>query len=418
MRVSSLLSPLSSLLYSYPFLQGKECEQRDCEFGDDQNRGHRAEFGVHRHVVDEEVGKRHEIPTPREQDTQHGCAQECPFHRSFHDEGAEDEEHQHEGTHIDRSGGHRLFTEILAQLLIEGFKLRVSLRHCRLTVGQRFRGTALGVRHEQRPRLVDAVTPLRDIVAVETARSLVGRIFLHQFTLSAHRLLTVFPRMVEVRDVECDTDSSTHGTGSRSLDETRKRLFPDGLHQIGNDHEEYREQEIIGHLHVVGIDFKRRENGRDEQSPQEFPSVGKHHTGNHRRQIGQRPHLPDVSGSDDDEEITGESPYDGTEDSHPPTEVEGPQQDIEAQEIDEHVPHVFGQPQVIGFLGLSQGLRALVRRCHLVGGHTTEEGICPTGHLARALAVLRLLLSGTYTGRRVMTKQHLPVDVGREEISE
>ena len=45
-------------------LEGQDGEQRNGKFGNHENRGHRAELRVHRHVVDEEVGQRHEIFTP------------------------------------------------------------------------------------------------------------------------------------------------------------------------------------------------------------------------------------------------------------------------------------------------------------------------------------------------------------------
>ena len=81
---------------------------------------------------------------------------------------------------------------------------------------------------------------------------------------------------------------------------------------------------------MVRVNLEGREHGRQHQSPQVFPPIGQYQSGNHRRQIGQSPHLPDMSGGDDDQEIGREGPDDRTQCRQMLTEVEGPQQDIEA----------------------------------------------------------------------------------------
>ena len=93
---------------------------------------------------------------------------------------------------------------------------------------------------------------------------------------------------------------------------------------------------------MVGVDLEGREHRREQQSPQVFPLIGEYDTRDHRRQIGQCPHLPDMSCSNDNKEIGGEGPDDGTQRRHILSEVEGPQQDIEAQQIGEDEPYVFG----------------------------------------------------------------------------
>ena len=70
--------------------------------------------------------------------------------------------------------------------------------HGRLVHAQRHRGTTLRVRNQQGPCLVDAIAPLSDIVALQTAAGLVGTVLLHQFTLATHRLLTILPGVIEV----------------------------------------------------------------------------------------------------------------------------------------------------------------------------------------------------------------------------
>ena len=131
-------------------------------------------------------------------------------------------------------------------------------------------------------------------------------------------------------------------------------MLADGLYQPGDDHEQDDKQIIIGHLHMVRVDLKGREDSRDQQSPQVSSPIGQYHTGNHRRQIGQCPDLPDMSGGDDNQEIGRERPDDRAERRQMLSEVESPQQDIESQQVHEHIPHVLWQPQVIGINHLRQ----------------------------------------------------------------
>ena len=80
-------------------------------------------------------------------------------------------------------------------------------------------------------------------------------------------------------------------------------ILAHSLHEPCNHHEQDDEQVIVSHLHMVGIDLKRREHSCNNQSPQVFPLIGQNDTRYHRRQVGQSPHLPDMSCGDDDEEI-------------------------------------------------------------------------------------------------------------------
>ena len=282
--------------------------------------------------------------------------------------------------------------------------------------GQWHRGTALGVGHQQRPRLADAIAPLRDVVAVQSTAGLVGRVLLHQLALTTHRLLPILPRVVQVAQVDGHTNQTAHYAGCRSLRKVEVAARAHGVGQPGKYHEHDDEQVVIGHLHVVGIDLEGRKDGRHNQSPQVFPSVGQHDARNQRRQIGQRPHLPDVASGNDNQEVGRERPDDAAQSRQVLTEVERTQQDVEAQQVDEQVPHIVGQPQVVGPHSLVQHLSAVVRRRNLVRRHSSEQGVRPTGHLARAVVVLRRLLTGTNACRRVVTEQYPPLDVGRKEI--
>ena len=199
--------------------------------------------------------------------------------------------------------------------------------------------------------------------------------------------------MVEVRQVDTHTDGRSRQTDSRRLHEAHHLLLPDGIHQPGDHHEEDDKQIVIGHLHVVGVDLKGRKHRREQQSPQIFAPISQHDTRNHWGQISQCPHLPDVACSNDNQEIGRESPDDTTQGRQMLSEVEGTQQDVEAQQVGKHIPHVLWQPQMIGIHSFRQHIRRAVRGCHLISGHTTKQGIRPTAALTRLLQVLYTFLS-------------------------
>ena len=374
-------------------------------------------------MVDKEVGESHEVLTPREHDRKNRGSEQCPLHRTFHHQQSQHKQHQHEGAHIHRAARHRLLAPILSYLLIQRQVVRVGFLHGLFVARQGHRGAALGIRNEQRPCLADAVGPLRDVVALQSARRLVARVGLHQFALATHGLLRILPRMIEVGNVY----QNTYGTGSQTHRRGLYDVLPAGglgiaagqaLNDERHHHHRYREQIIVGHLHVVGLHLKGGEEGREDESPQVFSSVGQHDAGNHRRQVGQRPHLPDVAGRNDDEEITAEGPDNAAQYGQFAAEVEGAHQDVEAQKIGKNKPHILREPQVVGIHHFRQQVGTLVRGRRLIGRHAAERGIGPTGALARLLQVFQCFLSGTTTCRRIVLIQNAPLQVCRHEIGE
>ena len=169
---------------------------------------------------------------------------------------------------------------------------------------------------------------------------------------------------------------------------------------------------------MVGVHLKAGKQGREYETPQQLAPVGQHNTGNHRRQIGQGHHLPDVTCGYDYEEVTAESPYDGAQHGQRLPEIEGPQQYVEAKQVGKHIPYVVGKPQVVGRLDGREDARTVVRRGDLVGGHAAENGVGPPWGLARAGTIIGNLLAGTAPGRGVMLVKDAPFRVCREEISE
>ena len=125
-----------------------------------------------------------------------------------------------------------------------------------------------------------------------------------------------------------------------------------------------------------------------------------------------------MPGGDDDEEIAAERPHYGAEHGKLMPEVEGTHEDVESKQVHKHVPHVVGQPQVVCLHHLAQGIGALVRRRHLVRGHTAEGGVGPARALARPLIILLLLHSCSTARRGIMAVENPALDVGRQEIGE
>ena len=397
-------------------LQRHHRQQRNGKLGYHEDRCHRSELSIHRHIIEEEIGKRHEVSTPSEQDAQDGGSKQRPLHRTLHDKQTQNKEHADEGTYIYRSARSRLVAPVLSQLLVNLNKVRISLLHSLLVLRQRNRSTALGIRNHQRPGFVDTVTPLCDIVSIQTAAGLVSRIFLYEFALSSHGFLTVLPGMIKVREVERDTDEGTHHAYRRSLSEACEFTFLDGIYQEGNHHEEDDKEVVISHLHVVCLHLESREDGSKEQSLEILAPIGKHHARNHRRQISQRPYLPDMSGSNDDEKVGRECPDDTSQRRQRLSEVEGTQHDIEAQEVYENIPYIVWQPQMICLHNLAEHLITVIRRRHLIGRHTAKHRVRPSCSLSRLLLEEFLFMSQSLSCRCIMSEEDSSVHIGRHKV--
>ena len=199
----------------YHLFQGQHGQQWDGELGNDQDGGHGAELGIHGHIVKEEVGEAHEILSPRQEDGEDCGSQQGPLHGTAHDEQAQDEEYHHEGTHVHRTRGAGLFAPVLTHLVEDAAVHGVGLLHGLLVASHGYRGTSLGVGHQQGPCLADAIAPGSDVVALQSAACLVARVGFHQFALAAHGLLAVFIGVIEVRQVGTYTHQSRNQQDGR-----------------------------------------------------------------------------------------------------------------------------------------------------------------------------------------------------------
>ena len=125
-----------------------------------------------------------------------------------------------------------------------------------------------------------------------------------------------------------------------------------------------------------------------------------------------------MSCGNDDKEVGRERPDDGAQRSQRLSEVEGTQHDIEAQEIDEYIPYIVGQPQMISFHHLVEHFSATIGWRHLISWHTAKHRVGPASGLARLLLEKLLLMSQSLAGRRVVAEQDASVHVGRHEVCE
>ena len=202
------------------------------------------------------------------------------------------------------------FTEVLRQAAIEATVHGVGFRHGRFAHRQGDRSTAFEVGDKQRPRLTDAVAPLRDVVAVQSAAGLLGGIArLHQLALAAHGFFTISIGMIQVRQVGGDAYQRGHYQHGACLEELGQGLFAPRLLEVSAYDEQDDEQEVVGHLYVVGRHLQSHKDGSQDASGQQPAPIGQHDARQRGRNIGQRDKLPDVPRRNKNEEIGRESPH-------------------------------------------------------------------------------------------------------------
>ena len=413
--------PLQAGRVIHKLLEGEHGQQGNGELGYDQYAGNGAELVIHGHVVEEEVGEAHEVLAPGEQDAEHRGGQQTPLHGSPHDEEAQDEEHQHERANIHRATGAGLFAPVLSECLIDGHVGAVGMLHGCLALGKGHTGTALGVGHEQGPRFTQPVTPHGDIAALQSAARLIGLVLglLRELTLAAHAFLAVLPGVVEVAQVDGYAQQACHGKARSSLRPLPQRVLAHRINKVGEHHQPHDKEEVIGHLHMVAQYLQGREQGCHHDARQIAAPIAQYHTGYGGWHEAQGKQLPDVSGCNDDEIVTAEGPEHSAQGGHPHAEVEGAQQDVEAQEHHKHVGRNVGESQLIHLLEPREGVCAVIAGAHLIGGHSAEEGVGPACALTMmSLAVMVHLHVAAYRGAVVVSRKHESVTDGCNEIED
>ena len=371
---------------------------------------------------------------PSKGEREKGGGQERPLHRSAHDEEGEHGEKDNDCAHIDRSDSHGLVAPILRHtgqitaagglLQLRGVLVEVVVAFevfDAFAVHNALRTAAFEVGHEEGERLVHAIAPLRDVVALQSAggRFAIGGLRLRgEFSLSTHRLFGVFPRVVEVGEVDERTEQSAHHHSGSGFAPMAQRSLSHCVNAIGHDDEEHREEEIVGHLDVVAQHLQGGEQPRDNQSPEVFAAIGEHQSGDGGRDEGEGIDLPNVSCRDDNQKVGRERPRRSAKRREQRPKAEGAHEQIEPEEVEKKVGERTGGEQAHDASHPAEGFGRAVSRCNLVGGHPRKDTVRPARTFARGFIEGRLFLPLPHTGHRIVTTEHKPVQNGRGKIEE
>ena len=79
--------------------------------------------------------------------------------------------------------------------------------------------------------------------------------------------------MIQIGNVGSNAQYCTQSTHCCGFGKVRHTLLPDGIHEETYYKEEDDKEVIVGHLHVIGIDFEGREYARNYQSCKVFSSI-------------------------------------------------------------------------------------------------------------------------------------------------
>ena len=156
--------------------------------------------------------------------------------------------------------------------------------------------------------------------------------------------------MIEVGYVGGYADEGCYNQYGTCLEELGQCLGTPCFLEVGSHKEKDDEEEVIGHLHVVRGDLQGHEQGGEDASPQQFPTIGEHNACYGGWHVGKGDELPDVSGGYQDEEIGRECPHDTAQSGQPDRYAEDAQQDVEAEHQHECEAHIVGQEELVGFL--------------------------------------------------------------------
>ena len=344
-------------------------------------------------MVDKEIGQTGEVVPPRQEETEKRDRQQRPLHRTLACHHPEEREPEDEGTHVDRSRREGLIPPVAVLLRHEGTILHRCLTERRLIIADRTARSPLGIRDQQRQRLIHAVAPGGDIVPGESLGG--GFAALRRDGAPpAHRLLLQLPGVVETRAIEPQPDKSTQHHRQQSLAEVLPLPLTTGFHRPGNDHPRHEEGEVVAHLVVVAENLQPGEDRHDDEAQSVVSSVkGVDQSRDRRRDKGEGGELPDVTRLYQDEEVGGEGPEDRPEDRQPPPQPPAPHEEVPAEEhhqeeigISRHQVDRPLQPEETPQRD-ERGLRVVVR-ADLIGGHPPEEAPRPAGPLPGLLIVV------------------------------
>ena len=120
---------------------------------------------------------------------------------------------------------------------------------------------------------------------------------------AAHSLLAVFVGVVKAWQIRSHGDYGSHGKHACRLEPSLDGLVLVMLYEICDYQRRYDEQEIVGHLRMVGGKLKHGEERRKSAAGKVTPAIAHHDSGYRRRHIGEGGEFPDMPGSYDYEKI-------------------------------------------------------------------------------------------------------------------
>lgn len=380
----------------------------------DEGHRDRAELVVAGQQLEHQLGEPHEILAPRQQEHEARDAEEPPAVAAAHEETAQHGEEHRDGAQIGRAGRVGLVAPVGGQLLRDGALQSVFVQgggHG--TVGREARAgvAAHEVGDQQVETLGFAVAPCRGIVEGQS----VGGAFAAggQFRAAAYGLRGVLGRVPQWRKVRAYGQHSCAREQGRAPCEVAERASFRGCDEFGDPEGCHRQQEVIGDLRVVGADFERGEEGCQGRagphiSPERHPC-----SAHHQRSVDRSPHLGDVSGADDEEEVGRKPVGERTRCGDPRTDAHDQQ----------HDPHGRRGEEEEGGGGVEQAddrcgrlLDELGRIGHVdqVGRHAAEHVARPLGVFARRGAVVADVLGHSFVLHHVVLGQHLAAELRGE----
>ena len=224
-------------------------------------------------MVDEEIGQPGEVVPPREQEAEEGDRQQRPLHRALASHHTEERQPQDKGAHVDRSRREGLIAPVAVLLCHEGPVLHPRLTQCRFIVADGTARSPLGIRDQQRQRLIHAVAPGGDVVPREPLGGGFTAPLRCDGTPPAHRLLLQLPGVVEARAIEPQADDAPQRHRQQRLAEVLPLPLTTRLHRPGDDHPRHEEGEVVAHLVVIAEDLQPREERHDDKSQAVVSSV-------------------------------------------------------------------------------------------------------------------------------------------------
>ena len=381
---------------------------------------------------------RGDIAAPCKEEGEHCGSQQAPFQRTANDEEAQEEEEAHERTDIYGTNGHGLPAPIGGSdgRIVRGAHAegRIDttegvLRQIVVLNGRECEHTLLcaatfEVGNEQGERFVHTITPLRDIVVVEArAGGLCCSLFAllgcgREFSWSAHGRLGVVVGVVEVGHIGQYADESARhedGCTHQPLAEVDARQDSvgrglrlrrhEGSNAVGQHDAEHHEAKVVAHLDVVAQNLERGEEGCHRTAPEPAAAIAENQSSNGGRHESKGHHLPDMAGGNDDEEVGREGPSHCANGRQPGAQAQRTHEDVEAQEINEHVAEDAVHPQRIDVGEERQLVGALVGRRNLVRGHTAEDTVGPAGGFACGFVEGRDIAAQSHGGIVVMASE-------------